>query len=30
MITEIIEKAVSNEIDRLKKILLEDSSDDNV
>ncbi len=30
MINEIIEKAVSNEIDRLKKILLEDSSDDNV
>lgn len=30
MISEIIEKAVSKEIDRLKKILLEDSSDNNV
>lgn len=30
MITEIIEKAVSNEIDRLKKTLLDDGSDDNI
>jgi hypothetical protein len=30
MITEIIEKAVSNEIDRLKKTLLENSNDENV
>ena len=30
MITEIIEKAVSNEIDRLKKTLLENGNDDNV
>jgi len=30
MITEIIEKAVSNEIDRLKKTLLDDGGDDNI